>query len=372
MKLNLRFFMMSALIATSGVSFAQSAETSPTNGTFVPSDDRAQFDILQSFNVGSTGSIGANGMAGVAFINGQYIVSAWASDSLFLLNADGSLNTRFVIPGITGTRSITYDGTHAYFGTASTAIYQVDPSNWSLNNIISISTTSSATARMCTYDATLDGGNGGFWIGNFGNDIASVSMTGAELSVIPAATHGLTVYGGAFDNYSPDGPWLWVFDQTGTAPNQCNIVQVNPTTGVPTGVSYNYTPNAIPGTTGSLAGGLFISNEYAVGKNVFVGLGQSSPSNDVFIAELTASTAAVETANSLELSIYPNPASDVIRLSNGVNAPFNVELLDISGKIIMSKVVDNGQLDVSALTSGIYLVKVSQKGMSTTQKLVIK
>jgi len=93
---------------------------------------------------------------------------------------------------------------------------------------------------MCTYDPTLDGGNGGFWIGDFGSDIISVSMVGFELSVIPASDHNMVIYGGAIDNVSPGGPFLWIHDQSGIAPDQSEVKQIDIATGLPTGVVYSY------------------------------------------------------------------------------------------------------------------------------------
>lgn len=373
MKRNLQFLFAAAFIACTGVTFAQSAEMTPNSGTFVASDDRAQFDVQYQFDIGSAAStsIGNDGLAGVALINNEFIVSQWNTDSLWVLNFDGTRKSGFVVAGVTGTRSITYDGTHIYLGGASTAIYKVNPVDFSLVSTINITTTSNAEARMCTYDETLDGGNGGFWIGDFGSDIASVSMTGAELSVIPSATHGLATYGGAFDNYSPDGPWLWVFSQTGT--NTCEIVQVNPSTGVPTGVSFDYLPSAIATTTSSLAGGLFISNESVSGTNSFIGIGQSTPSNELFSAELTASSASISKTESLALELYPNPANDVVRISSNNNGQMTIAIHDITGKKVISTVLSNtDQINVSDLTTGIYMVKVSQNGATSTKKLVVQ
>ncbi|MFK8036795.1 MAG: T9SS type A sorting domain-containing protein [Crocinitomicaceae bacterium] len=371
MKRNLQFLFVSAFMACTGVSFAQSAEMSPDAGTFVASDDRAQFDVQYQYNIGATGSIGQQALAGIALINNEFIVSQWNTDSMWVLNFDGTRKAGFVVQGVTGIRSITYDGTSVYMGGAGTSIYQVDPSDWSLINVINITTTSNAESRMCTYDETLDGGNGGFWIGDFGSDIASVSMTGAELSVIPSATHGLATYGGAFDNYSPDGPWLWVFSQTGA--NTCEIVQVDPSTGVPTGVSLDYFTSAMMGTTSSLAGGLYISNESVNGTNSFIGLGQSTPSNEIFSLELTASSASISKTESLSLELYPNPATDMVRVSSNDKGNMNVAIHDITGKNVMSTVLsNNNQIDVSNLTTGIYLVKVSQNGATSTKKLVVE
>nr|MBA3985287.1 hypothetical protein [Flavobacteriales bacterium] len=192
----LRLFMCALIFGALTVQ-SQQAEQGPFTAPQETNGPDALFDLLFNYDVGA--AIGAQGQAGVAFINGEFWISAWASDLLHIVDADGVFVTTFTIPGVTGVRSITTDGTDVYLGTASTQIFVVDPNTQTLSSTINITGGSGATARMLSYDATLDGGNGGFWIGSFANAIASVSMTGAELSVIPAATHGTTIYGGVVD-----------------------------------------------------------------------------------------------------------------------------------------------------------------------------
>lgn len=372
MKLNLRNLLMASFALTMGFSYAQSSQDFDPNANTNPRDnsnDRALFDVQYQHDVGVNGSTGVQSLAGVALFNNQFWVSQWNSARIYVLNFDGSLAMDTTIAGITGTRSITTDGTSLYFGTASTVIYKVNPTTMTTTQTINISTVSNAEARMCTYDATLDNGNGGFWIGDFSSDIASVNMSGTELSVIPSATHGLAIYGGAFDNYSPGGPFLWVFDQSGT--NQTNIVQVNPSTGVPTGVTYDYLPDALSTTTSSLAGGLFISNESVTGTTSFIGLAQATPSNELFSLELT-STASVNSTQNLALEIYPNPAQNQVTINTGVQGNKDVVVYDITGKKVMAANMKSNKLDVNTLNAGIYIIEVTQNGNSNTQKLIIK
>jgi hypothetical protein len=210
-----------------------------------------------------------SGLAGVIWTGTEFWCAAWASGDIYVADANGNALSpaSFTIPGVSGTRSMTTDGIHIYIGTAATSIYKVDPITKTLTSTINTSVTA---CRYLTYDPTLDNGNGGFWTGAYASDIVAVSMTGATLSSISAATHGLTsIYGLAFDGYSTGGPYLWAFDQGG---NGSDIIQLS-MIGTPTGVSHDATTDLGAGVSG-LAGGLFICNNFITGTNSIIGLSQ--------------------------------------------------------------------------------------------------
>ena len=243
-----------------------------------------------------------SGLAGVIWTGTEFWCSAWNSADIYVADANGNPLTpaSFTISGISGTRSMTTDGTHIYIGTASTSIYKVDPIT---RTLISTINTSVPACRYLTYDPTLDGGNGGFWTGAYGSDIISVSMSGTTLSTISSGTHGLTgIYGMAFDNYSLGGPFLWAFDQGG---NNADIVQLS-TTGTPTGIIHDATTDLGAGGSG-LAGGLFICNNFIAGTNSMIGISQGislfsyeladPPSDDPILSSLDIDAYVVNPSN---------------------------------------------------------------------------
>ena len=210
-----------------------------------------------------------SGLAGVIWTGTEFWCAAWATADIYVADANGNALSpaSFTIPGVSGTRSMTTDGIHIYIGTAASSIFKVDPITKTLISTIS---TSVPACRYLTYDPTLDNGNGGFWTGAYASDIVAVSMTGATLSSISAAIHGLSgIYGMAFDGYSTGGPYLWAFDQGG---NGSDIIQLS-ITGTPTGVSHDATTDLGTGGSG-LAGGLFICNNFITGTNSIIGLSQ--------------------------------------------------------------------------------------------------
>ena len=61
-------------------------------------------------------------------------------------------------------------------------------------------------------------------------------------------------------------------------------------------------------------------------------------------------------------SIYPTPANNLLFFSNSVPLKGTVEIIDISGKIVLQRVLKmeaSGQIDISSIASGNYLLKVN-------------
>lgn len=281
------FTLFMFLVMTPSVS-AQYAESAPfvnTNSSSrSPESTNEIFDLLFNYDIGA--EIGANGNAGVAFVNGQYWISAWASNSIHLLDSDGNFIQTITIPGVTGVRSFTSDGTYVYAGGGSTGFYKIDPVTRTLVSTITLSPTTASRARMLAYDETLDGGNGGFWTADFSSPIEAFSMTGASLAVIPYANHGHAIYGGAVDNISNGGPYLWIYTQ-GTSSGQAQMLQIELATGTLTGVMYDYnTSGHQPAGNTSIAGGLFISEDVVSGSVAIIGIGQGTPSDQLFALSL--------------------------------------------------------------------------------------
>jgi len=241
-----------------------------------------------------------SGLAGVIWTGTEFWCAAWNSADIYVADANGNLSTpaSFTIAGVTGTRSLTTDGSFIYIGANTSAIYQVDITT---RTLISTINTSVANCRYLTYDPTLDSGNGGFWTGDYGSDITAVSMSGTTLSTISSGTHGLTgVYGMAFDNYTSGGPYLWAFDQGG---NGADIIQLA-INGVPTGIAHDATTDLGAGGT---AGGLFICNNYNTGTNSMIGIMQGvslfsyeladPPSDDPILVSLDIDNYVVNPTN---------------------------------------------------------------------------
>lgn len=82
------------------------------------------------------------------------------------------------------------------------------------------------------------------------------------------------------------------------------------------------------------------------------------------------------TQQSIEgLSIYPNPVNSgkaYIYVTSKHNLKRKVEFYDVLGKQIFSMDLIGKELNISELSKGVYILKVTEGSVSETRKLVIK
>ncbi|WP_291117748.1 T9SS type A sorting domain-containing protein [Flavobacterium sp. UBA6135] len=71
------------------------------------------------------------------------------------------------------------------------------------------------------------------------------------------------------------------------------------------------------------------------------------------------------------VQVYPNPAKDKIRISSQNFQPESYSILDVMGKVIQSGfLADDGFLDISKLSSGMYLLQINSDMQLTTHKII--
>ena len=135
----------------------------------------------------------------------EFWVAEWSSDTLIRYDNAGAVLEVFTIPGLSGCRALTYDGTNLWIANNTDQIYEVDPVNKEI--VSTLLTTAGEALRFITWDPSADGGNGGFWAGNFSTDIFLIGLDGSVLSTISADDHTLGgMYGAAYDGDSPRWP----------------------------------------------------------------------------------------------------------------------------------------------------------------------
>ncbi|MBF00159.1 T9SS type A sorting domain-containing protein [Flavobacterium coralii] len=86
-----------------------------------------------------------------------------------------------------------------------------------------------------------------------------------------------------------------------------------------------------------------------------------------------AATNSLNQNNIAGLKVYPNPLTgNVLNITSDNNADKTVAVYDVLGKQVLTAQVMNGTVNVSALTSGVYIVKVTEEGKTATKKLVVR
>lgn len=86
----------------------------------------------------------------------------------------------------------------------------------------------------------------------------------------------------------------------------------------------------------------------------------------------TVSNLGIDKEQLTSLSIYPNPASDNVTISN-IPAESTVRLLDMTGKVLFSTAANSTlSMDLTDIKAGVYLLSIEGKKGSKTQKLVVR
>lgn len=82
-----------------------------------------------------------------------------------------------------------------------------------------------------------------------------------------------------------------------------------------------------------------------------------------------ASRTGIDNASNINVAIYPNPASDKLNIEGeGIQM---VEMFDVNGRSVLTSMHD-GQIDISSLANGVYVVRVTAIDGIRTEKIVKK
>jgi len=83
----------------------------------------------------------------------------------------------------------------------------------------------------------------------------------------------------------------------------------------------------------------------------------------------TCPTASIEDQTQLDISIYPNPTDNTLFIS-GNKTPITVSIYNVLGKEVLS-VKNTNNINVQALPSGVYVIRISD-GVGQTNRKFIK
>lgn len=279
----------SAVFAAVAMGATESNEKAPTSDTTLGvgaplSQPPPSWAVLFQHDVQAI--TGDSQCLGVEFDDSYFWVTGGNSsdnpNKLYKFDRYGNHLTSYDQPTTTawGWRDLVWDGTYLYASDTQN-IEQIDPNTGTTTGVTLLGPLD--PNRGLAYDPATDH----FWTANWGSDLYEIDRSGL---IINQYTNTLSIYGLAWDDLSPDGPWLWVWSQDGDG---CLCSQFDPRTGSYTGLTYN---GAIP--PDGIAGGACFSLFGDVG--TFVGLHQTT--NDTIVGyEITRIPAPIPTLTPIGL-----------------------------------------------------------------------
>lgn len=96
-------------------------------------------------------------------------------------------------------------------------------------------------------------------------------------------------------------------------------------------------------------------NEMVIGEDTFA---TESGINNGFLAKLSLVPLAIDNFKSRQISLYPNPAKNILNISAEFEPGAAYSITDMSGRIIKTGITEN-TIDVSALSSGMYNISIN-------------
>jgi type IX secretion system substrate protein len=89
--------------------------------------------------------------------------------------------------------------------------------------------------------------------------------------------------------------------------------------------------------------------------------------------DVTANTLSIKDNSIAGLKVYPNPVSNgTFFIETAANGEKAVVVYDVLGKQVLNTMTTSTAVNVSNLTGGVYIVKITEGGNTATRKMVIK
>jgi len=80
----------------------------------------------------------------------------------------------------------------------------------------------------------------------------------------------------------------------------------------------------------------------------------------------------------MNVNVFPNPATDLIAIQivNLVQDDLRIELIDVTGKVVMETQINKGStiahFNVETVYTGVYFVKISNESFSLVKKVLVE
>ncbi|WP_114819942.1 zinc-dependent metalloprotease [Chryseobacterium sp. KLBC 52] len=155
---------------------------------------------------------------------------------------------------------------------------------------------------------------------------------------------------------------------SGTTASPYNVANVKIDYTEDAGVTWNDLAASVP-NTGSA--NVFIPASLA-GKTIYL---RVSAIGNVFYAVKKATVsgllAVAEAGNVKSVKIYPNPAEDVLNVTN-ISSGASYEIFSAPGQVIAKGTIEDGKINVRTLVKGVYFITINNKEEKSTTKFVKK
>lgn len=73
------------------------------------------------------------------------------------------------------------------------------------------------------------------------------------------------------------------------------------------------------------------------------------------------------------LNLYPNPVSSgkiYVTSKSGENK--DISIFDVLGKLVLQMSISNKEMNIAALSPGVYIIKIRENESTSTRKLIVK
>jgi PKD repeat protein len=102
----------------------------------------------------------------------------------------------------------------------------------------------------------------------------------------------------------------------------------------------------------------------------------NSYGTDTVCHDISLLTEAISDNYPPSFKVYPNPASDQITISSNLNDWAEINILDLSGRILMNYITDftsseNVEVSVSHLPAGIYFARITSGRNTAAEKIIV-
>jgi hypothetical protein len=73
------------------------------------------------------------------------------------------------------------------------------------------------------------------------------------------------------------------------------------------------------------------------------------------------------------LSFYPNPVSNgKIYITSKLSLDKEITIFDVLGKKVLQTILNSRELNISALSPGVYIINIKEAEATATRKLIVK